>query len=395
MANAASDLRWSAPATGKQLPFATFLPLLQQAVATAPERVDLQLQLARTLLHTERMTELVERFRPLAARAGADPELLFHLGRGASSLGEDALALTALRASAAGGFEPAFGYLAEALHRAARPDDALAAALRGLERAPSDFMALRIAALVLRDRGENDRLWDVCTELRARGAWGAYLPSVMALAATTPEQQRELAALIDPAGWFSAAQLDVPADFNRLLAAELLAHDALGALPAAKATRGSGGRIDQLHLAGGPLAQELLARVRTAAAAYAAQRQALAPHPMVAHRPAAAGLNSWAVAVHDDGHESWHLHPDGWLSGVYYVAVPPAEPRAGERPGAIEFGPHPFGGYREDSAWRRWHVVPRAGLLLLFPSYYAHRTWPTGSAEPRVCIAFDVIPGAV
>ena len=61
--------------------------------------------------------------------------------------------------------------------------------------------------------------------------------------------------------------------------------------------------------------------------------------------------------------------------------------------GAIEFGPHPFAGERDDSPWPRHHVQPCAGMLLLFPSYYGHRTWPTGVDEQRVCIAF-VMPAA-
>jgi hypothetical protein len=39
-----------------------------------------------------------------------------------------------------------------------------------------------------------------------------------------------------------------------------------------------------------------------------------------------------------------------------------------------------------------WTVAPRSGDLLLFPSYFAHRTWPTGVATPRISVAFDVMP---
>jgi uncharacterized protein (TIGR02466 family) len=105
-------------------------------------------------------------------------------------------------------------------------------------------------------------------------------------------------------------------------------------------------------------------------------------------------LNGWAVVVHDDGHENWHMHPSGWISGVYYVAVPEIRSNAGESPGAIEFGPFPFGGAANVPSWPRRRVTPHAGLLLLFPSYYAHRTWPTGVAEPRICVAFDVVSAA-
>jgi uncharacterized protein (TIGR02466 family) len=91
------------------------------------------------------------------------------------------------------------------------------------------------------------------------------------------------------------------------------------------------------------------------------------------------------------GHESWHIHPDGWISGVYYVAVPEGSP-GDDRAGAIELGPMPFGTDARLSAWPRSRVAPLPGQLLMFPSYYGHRTWPTGRDEPRVCVAFDVVP---
>jgi uncharacterized protein (TIGR02466 family) len=101
-------------------------------------------------------------------------------------------------------------------------------------------------------------------------------------------------------------------------------------------------------------------------------------------------LNAWAVATRADGHEGWHIHPAASLSGVYYVAVPEAggDPRAG----AIEFGPMPLGSDAEPPPWPRRRLRARAGQLLLFPSFYGHRTWPTGSEETRLVVAFDVSP---
>ncbi|HIO46624.1 TPA: hypothetical protein EYN23_04625, partial [Candidatus Poribacteria bacterium] len=37
-------------------------------------------------------------------------------------------------------------------------------------------------------------------------------------------------------------------------------------------------------------------------------------------------------------------------------------------------------------------VKPEPGLLLLFPSYYFHRTVPFKGCEKRISIAFDVEP---
>jgi hypothetical protein len=37
-------------------------------------------------------------------------------------------------------------------------------------------------------------------------------------------------------------------------------------------------------------------------------------------------------------------------------------------------------------------VKPKAGRLVLFPSYFYHRTRPFVSEQPRISIAFDVVP---
>jgi tetratricopeptide (TPR) repeat protein len=388
-----SPVRWQTPEPAvKLLPLAKFLPLLRAGVAAAPNRADLKLRLARTLFHTDRVAEVVDWLTPAIADEDVNPELLYYLGQSALATGDDQLALDALRSAAAKGFGRAFGYLAEALRRLDRRDEALEAGLQGLERLPSDFKALGIVARELLDRGETGRLWALCIDLRARGAWGTYIPSAMALAAVTPEQNDEVAALIDPPRWFSVTQLALPEGFNQRLAGELLEHKSPSPLSSTKATVGEGSRIDQLGLAGGTLSQDLLGRIRSAVEDYVAERQAIADHPMIAHRPASVALNSWALIVHRDGHETWHIHPDGWISGVYYVKVPEVEPSRSGHPGAIEFGLNPFGWKGEKLPLPHWHVMPQAGLLLLFPSYYAHRTWSTGVSDPRICVAFDVMP---
>ena len=38
---------------------------------------------------------------------------------------------------------------------------------------------------------------------------------------------------------------------------------------------------------------------------------------------------------------------------------------------------------------------PRAGRLILFPSWFWHQTLPFQSEEPRISVAFDVMPKAL
>ncbi len=197
---------------------------------------------------------------------------------------------------------------------------------------------------------------------------------------------------MDPARWFAAAPLALPEDFNANLAAELLTHKSLGAWHSTQATRGTGAWIYQLELCGGPRAQQLLAMIRTAVEAYIADRHALADQPVMARRPKCADLECWASEVHSDGFQVPHIHPAGWLSGVYYVTVPTVDTASDAYAGAIEFGLLSPGEKVGASRIARWRVTPRPGLLLLFPSYFAHWTRPTGTKEPRISVAFDVVP---
>jgi uncharacterized protein (TIGR02466 family) len=84
-----------------------------------------------------------------------------------------------------------------------------------------------------------------------------------------------------------------------------------------------------------------------------------------------------------------HIHPLGWLSGVYYVQVPLAG--EGTNSGALEFGELPAHVRHVRDPERRV-VAPLAGQLVVFPSYFHHRTLPFTSPAQRISVAFDVMP---
>lgn len=385
-------LQWTAPEVLKPLPFAKLIPLMQAAVNAAPRRTDLQLKLAKAYFHTDRMADLIDLLAPALHHESTDAEALFYLGRAYLSIQNDQLAIEALSRAASQGIIHAFGFLAEAFERLGRHDGALKASLDGLFLSPTDYKAFGMATRALLMRREKSRLWDLCTDLNNRGAWAAYVPSAMALVANTLAAEDQVMRLIDPPAWFSARRLDVTKDFNQALAAELLAQMPPSPLPSTQATVGTGRRIDQLQVVAGPLATQLLSNIKDAVENYFAERSTLTHHPMIAQRPHSITLHPWALAVQGDGHETWHIHPSGWISGVYYVQVPQINVAPATEAGAIEFGPYQFGSKAKSSAWPRWMVKPEEGTLLLFPSYYAHRTYPTGVEDFRICVAFDIVP---
>ena len=96
---------------------------------------------------------------------------------------------------------------------------------------------------------------------------------------------------------------------------------------------------------------------------------------------------SWSVRLGAGGFNVTHSHPLGWLSVVFYVALPD-EP--GPAPaGALHLGAPPpeLGLDLEPYAV----IPPRAGQMVVFPSILWHGTYPFAAGE-RLNIAFDVVP---
>ncbi|MFZ4604009.1 MAG: putative 2OG-Fe(II) oxygenase [Caulobacterales bacterium] len=98
---------------------------------------------------------------------------------------------------------------------------------------------------------------------------------------------------------------------------------------------------------------------------------------------------AWSVKLKAGGFHSNHVHPEGWISSVCYLALPDltAEPAPA---GWLTFGEPNFA--TSPPQPRLGAVEPRPGRLVLFPSYFWHGTAPFAGAGERLTIAFDLIP---
>lgn len=181
-----------------------------------------------------------------------------------------------------------------------------------------------------------------------------------------------------------------PEGFDAALAAELLANPSIRDRRhgiASVATR----RIDSLVAGGGPLAKALVDRLVDAVRRRCAELVE-SDHPWVRAMPSQATLRSWCVITGGDGHERWHMHPHGWMSGVYYVAVPGSAGGDCDA-GCLSLGlSDHFVSEEAAQAVGERQVRPRPGLLATFPSHVFHRTRPHGSSDTRIAVAFDVAP---
>ncbi len=114
-------------------------------------------------------------------------------------------------------------------------------------------------------------------------------------------------------------------------------------------------------------------------------------HPLTARNTGEYRIaGSWSVRLHGRGRHVNHVHPEGWISSSYYVAVPDEVENGTGKAGWIKFGEPPFRS-TPPTPPQKW-VQPSAGLLVLFPSFLWHGTEPIGDDSVRVTAPFDVVP---
>lgn len=102
-------------------------------------------------------------------------------------------------------------------------------------------------------------------------------------------------------------------------------------------------------------------------------------------------INSWGIINPKYGYNAMHNHPKSTLSGVYYIQAP-------ENCGDIVFrDPRevcqmivlPL---KKQNPWTYQRVFyrPKAGRLLIFPSWLLHEVKPNLSDDERICVSFNI-----
>lgn len=98
----------------------------------------------------------------------------------------------------------------------------------------------------------------------------------------------------------------------------------------------------------------------------------------------------WSVRLGGEGRHVNHVHPEGWISSAYYVCVPPETLTGDSHAGWIKFAEPPFP-TTPASPPEKW-LQPRAGQLVLFPSFLWHGTHAISKGATRVTAPFDLTP---
>ncbi len=275
---------------------------------------------------------------------------------------------------------------------------AMAVLRRAVARNPDNARAAADLVNLLSGSGDDAAALALADDFLARHPGERLVTAARAYALGDAGRGEEAAALLDYRHLVRIVDLAPPpgftshAAFNAAVSATLQADPSLLAGPASKSTRG-GGQTGELDMAATPALAALNEQLRREVDRWVDDlRAAHATHPVMACASATWALRPWGTLLASGGYQATHMHPLGWLSGVYYAALPAGMGEAAADAGWLEFGAPPDRYLVRHTAPRRV-VEPREGRLVLFASYFYHATRPFRvAAGQRISLAFDVMP---
>ncbi|HEY5105999.1 MAG TPA: putative 2OG-Fe(II) oxygenase [Caulobacteraceae bacterium] len=274
------------------------------------------------------------------------------------------------------------------------PQLALAYAQKAFDAAPGSGPATAALCQANLALGRADVAANLAAELRQAWPLDQY---AVALAATAwrllgDPRYREL---YDYDRFVQVRTIDTPAEWSSLpsflkdLAARLKSLQRLRGHPFDQSLRGGAQTGQSLALSEDPVIAAFFSAIDAPIRAYL--RAIKGRDDVMGARVNEAGYRfagAWSALLRPGGYHTDHLHPLGWISSACHIALPGAVDNGHE--GWLKFGQP---GIPTQPALSPEHFVkPKAGDLVLFPSYMWHGTVPFGGAEPRLALAFDVLP---
>ena len=373
------------------------IALLRKAIDIDPSQADYHASLGHALRQAGRLADACEAYERALALDGKRFGVLMRLAHLQRVRGEANAAVKSYQAALRlNPNEPAVhSDLAAALHTLGKTDAAIDSLQRAIALDPTvarRYANLASYYLATGDAGQALDACDRCLQRNPRDTVGLAYKGVALARLGREADWRDL---VDHAGLVRQQRAAAPRrfaslrEFNAALAAEVTHHASLQSDPELLATRGGKQTAELQHTTGGVL-HDFIALTKRAIQSYLAELEPDPQHPYRAHKPPAWELVMWAVVLDSEGHQISHIHGDGWVSGVYYAALPDTlgdDP--GEAAGWLAFGDSP-----EELPQRAapYLVKPEEGVFTLFPSYFYHHTLPFASGKQRISIAFDALP---
>lgn len=380
--------------TGREREAAT---TLQRAVQVAPGNYQALSHLAMVLHRLGDLGNALSLYEKACAVNPDSPGLLVFKGSALNSLGRREEAIRTYRKAIE--IDPrqptAFGNLGNALAAAGRYDEAIAAFDASIALQPGNatsYANLGSCHLRAGDFGNARAAFEQCL---ARAPGDITALAMQAAICNELGDKETCGELLDYETLLSCESVDPPepyrstGELNRELEQAVLAHPSLEYEPGQQTTR-LGQQTGTLIGSGNPAIDALEAIIRGSIARYVDRRESSGVAGPRGKAPRLWRLDIWATVLSRGGHQMPHIHTSGWLSGVYYVKCP-IRADDPDRHGWIEFGePPPEYPFREPAPTKL--LEPEEGLLVLFPSYFYHRTIPFDGDIPRISIAFDMVP---
>ncbi|WP_052507799.1 tetratricopeptide repeat protein [Sphingomonas hengshuiensis] len=331
-----------------------------EALRACPDDPGLLADLAQRLVQASRAQEALALLGPVVARGSGGAELRHRLAQAYWSGGraQEALAQWAAALMLDPSYAPAAREAARAWIIAGRPADALNLLQPLLAADPADQQALALQALG----------WRFTQDARAEALDD---PRFVSVAMLTP-----------PTGEVAA--------FNARLDAVLTPLHTARQHPLEQTLRGGTQTSDDLFARDLPEIAGVRSMIADGVQRYIDALPDDPDHPFLRRKAGGFAFSgSWSVRLRRSGFHENHIHPEGWISACYYVALPDAV-NSGEQ-GWLTLGETGLRLGMRERVLRR--VRPEVGMLVLFPSYFYHGTLPFEDAGHRTTIAFDVVPG--
>lgn len=371
----------------------------RKAIALDPGSVQAQYNLGNALADSDAFDEAVDAFKTALALEPAYLPAKNNLGNILLRQHRYEAALACYKDVIAA--DPVFPHgsynIGVALQELGQLGSAIASYRRALELDPRDLGSLNNLCITLLRNGDPREALIACERYLELSPANRKPLAYKAAALIELGQREQAHVLLDFEKLILQGPVDVPINFpsisafNLALTTHIQRHSSLRFEPPDKSTRG-GSQTGELMIEPKGVAGTLENVIRGAVATYMQHLRSVLPtHPYVTNLPSRWRLATWAVVLRGQGYQGPHFHPDGFVSGVYYVSLPKAMGIDQGDAGCIEFGrtSEAMGGSHEPLLEL---VHPQEGLMLLFPSYFYHRTIPFESDEPRISVAFDVIP---
>lgn len=368
----------------------------REVLRRSPNTLPAQFEAAQLVwMTTGDVAETLRGVEAALRKPGADRGLCMVKAQALEFMGDAPAAFAALSGWAAEADSPV-PLLAYAAHLAGEigdPAAALRLAERAVRQAPSELGALEALARARLAAGDAPGAEQILAPLVQQFPNNQHLLAMLAVAWRLTGNAR-YRALYDYQRFVRAQALSVPRGWSSLqsyvaaLAVELKAAHPFRTHPFGHSLR-QGSQLPDVLQRTSPAIAAFTEALAGPLSAYLAQLGRGAG-PLPARNTGRAALaGSWSVWLRPGGHHVDHVHQEGWISSACYIELPRAV-AAGGREGWLRFG-RP--GLRLAEALDAEHWVrPEPGLVALFPSYMWHGTEAFSGDEPRLTIAFDLVP---